>query len=150
MKLRVGEPWMTAKAYGRSLHGLTLNLLVHDIDAALRFQQEVLAAEVVYHDPDFAVVRTGGAEWMLHADHTYLGHPAHPEVQAASRRGVGAELRLHGRDPDAAQAAAERLGFRVLAPAVDKGHGLREAFLVDPDGYLWVVDRPIEAETSGV
>ncbi len=42
MKLRVGEPWMPAKDYGRSLHGLTVNLLVADLEAALAFQREVL------------------------------------------------------------------------------------------------------------
>ncbi len=145
MKLRTGEPWMTAEAYGRTLKGLTLNLLVRDVDAALRFQREVLGVDVVYHDPDFAVVRGFGGEWMLHADHTYLEHPAHPDVPADARRGVGAELRLHGRDPDVAQAVAVRLGYRVLAPAVDKGHGLREVFLIDADGYTWVADAPVRS-----
>jgi hypothetical protein len=55
---------------------------------------------------------------------------------------VGAELRLHGRDPDAAEAAAKRLGYTVLASATDKPHGLREVFLIDSDGYLWVPDIP--------
>lgn len=142
MKRRSGEPWMPAAEYGRSLRGLTLNLLVRDVDAALPFQQEVLGAEVVYHDPDFAVLRRGDAEWMLHADHAYDRHPLHGTLAGGWPRGVGAELRLHGRDPDAAEAAARRLGFTVLAGATDKGHGLREAFLLDGDGYLWVPDVP--------
>ena len=75
MKLRTGEPWVPANVYGPSLRGLTLNLLVRDVGAALMFQQEVLGAEIVYHDPDFAVLRAFGAEWMLHADHAYLDHP---------------------------------------------------------------------------
>jgi catechol 2,3-dioxygenase-like lactoylglutathione lyase family enzyme len=142
MKLRTGDPWMPAPQYGRSLHGLTLNLLVRDIARALPFQRQVLGAEVVYSDPDFAVLRFGGAEWMLHADHTYLDHPLHATLSQPLQRGVGAELRLHGRDPDAAEAAAKRLGYTVLASARDKPHGLREAFLIDPDGYLWVPDVP--------
>jgi catechol 2,3-dioxygenase-like lactoylglutathione lyase family enzyme len=133
---------MPAPQYGRSLHGLTLNLLVRDIARALPFQRQVLGAEVVYSDPDFAVLRFGGAEWMLHADHTYLDHPLHATLSQPLQRGVGAELRLHGRDPDAAEAAAKRLGYTVLASARDKPHGLREAFLIDPDGYLWVPDVP--------
>jgi hypothetical protein len=72
MKLRTGTPWMPAPDYGRSLHGLTMNLLVRNIDETLPFHQEVLGATVVYSDPDFAVLRHGDAEWMLHADHTYL------------------------------------------------------------------------------
>jgi hypothetical protein len=51
-------------------------------------------------------------------------------------------LRLHGRDPDAAEAAARRLGYTVLASTVDKPHGLREVYLLDADGYLWVPDVP--------
>ncbi len=143
MKLRTGDPWMPAPDYGRSLRGLGLNLLTRDMVAALPFHREVLEAEVVYNDPDFAVLRRGDVEWMLHADHTYLDHPLHAHLALGQARGVGAELRLHGRDPDAAEAAACRLGFTVLATAQDKPHGLREVYLLDADGYLWVPDVPI-------
>ena len=142
MKLRTGDPWMPGSVYGRSLRGLTLNLLVRHIDAALPFHREVLGAEVVYSDLDFAVLRYGEVEWMLHADHTYLEHPLHPSLAEAGPRGVGAELRLHGRDPDVAEAAARRLGFTVLDRTTDKPHGLREVYLLDNDGYLWVPDVP--------
>ncbi len=140
MKKRSGDPWMPAAEYARGLRGLTANLLVRDIDAALRFQTEVLGAVVVYSDPDFAVCRHGEAEWMLHADHTYDTHPLHDLVREARIRGAGCELRLHGRDPDEAEAAARRRGHRVLAPAQDKAHGTREVFIVDGDGYVWVPD----------
>src|SRR5207237_9432725 len=126
MKLRTGNPWMPGAVYGRSLHGLTLNLRVRQIDAALPFHREVLGAEVVYSDPDFAVLRYGEVEWMLHADHTYLEHPLHPSLAEAGLRGIGAELRLHGRDPDAVEAAALRLGCKVLAGATDKPKGLSD------------------------
>jgi hypothetical protein len=142
MKLRSGDPWMPAPRYGRALQGLTLNLLVRDIACSLPFHREVLAAQVVYSDPDFAVLRSGEVEWMLHADHTYLDHPLHASLSEDEPRGVGAELRLHGRDPDDAESAARRLGCTVLAGATDKPHGLRETYLIDPDGYLWVPDIP--------
>lgn len=146
VKKRTGEPWMPAPDYGRALKGLGVNLLVVDMDRAIAFQTEVLAAEVVYADPDFAVLRGCGAEWMLHADHTYADHPLRGSLNAAIPRGVGAELRLHGRDPDAAEAAARARGDVVLAGAGDKPHGLREAYIVDPDGYLWVPDVPTAPE----
>jgi catechol 2,3-dioxygenase-like lactoylglutathione lyase family enzyme len=142
MKLRTGDPWMPAPQYSSALRGLSLNLLVRDIARSLPFHREVLGAQVIYSDPDFAVLRCGEVEWMLHADHTYLDHPLHASLAEDTPRGVGAELRLHGRDPDEAEAAARRLGFTVLARAMDKPHGLREAYLVDPDGYLWVPDIP--------
>jgi catechol 2,3-dioxygenase-like lactoylglutathione lyase family enzyme len=144
MKLRTDNPWMPATQYSRSLRGLTLNLLVHDIARALPFCREVLGAQIIYSDPDFAVVRYGDAEWMLHADHTYLDHPLHQLLSQNMSRGTGAELRLHGRPPDEAEAAARRLGFTVLASAQDKPHGLREAFILDADGYLWVPDVPVK------
>src|SRR5215467_7384983 len=118
MKLRTNDPWMPAPDYGRSLRGLTVNLLVRDVGAALPFHREVLGAEVVYH------------------------HPVHPALTSGRDRGLGAEIRLHGLDPDVAEAAARRLGYTVLAPATDKPHGLREAYLLDTDGYLWVPDVP--------
>ena len=138
MKRATNDPWMTAADYGRSLRGLGVNLLVRDIEAALPFHREVLDAEVVHADPDFAVLRRNGAEWMLHADHTYQDHPLHGSLTDDLARGIGAEIRLYGRDPDDAEAAARRLDFTVLQGAADKPHGLRETFLIDADGYLWV------------
>jgi catechol 2,3-dioxygenase-like lactoylglutathione lyase family enzyme len=143
MKLRSSDPWMPATQYSHSLRGLTLNLLVRDISRSLPFYRDVLGAQAVYSDPDFAVLRHGEVEWMLHADHTYLEHPLYAQLSQDVPRGVGAELRLHGRDPDEAEAAARKLGATVLASAQDKPHGLREAFLLDPDGYLWVADMAV-------
>lgn len=140
MKKRSGDPWMPAPEYGRVLTGLTINLLVRDIAESLIFQRGVLNADVVYSDPDFAVLRGYGAEWMLHADHTYQDHPMTGVIDGLQTRGAGVELRLHGCDPDRAEAAARRLDFIVLDGATDKPHGLREAYLVDGDGYMWVVD----------
>ena len=139
------KPWMPAPAYGRSLRGLGLNLLVRDIARSVAFQRDVLGAETVYSDPDFAVLRLAGAEWMLHADHTYAEHPLLALTGDGAVRGAGAEIRLHGCDPDRAAAAAARLGHTVLAPPADKPHGLREAYLVDPDGYVWVPDVALPA-----
>ena len=138
MKLGTTEPWMAAPDYGRSLAGFGVNLLVRDVSAARPFHVEVLNAEEVYADPDFAVYRRDAAQWMLHADHTYRDHPLHGSLTGELARGIGVELRVYGRDPDEAEAMARRLGYDVLAGAMDKPHGLREAFLIDADGYLWV------------
>ncbi|MDH3688523.1 MAG: hypothetical protein OEU36_03435 [Gammaproteobacteria bacterium] len=142
MKKSTTESWMPADEYGRSLSGLSVNLLVKDIDVSLPFHRDVLAAEVIYSDPDFAVLNGFGAEWMLHADHTYLDNPMIGIVSALEGRGGGVELRLHGRDPDEAEAVARRLDYIVLQGAMDKPHGLREAYIIDSDGYVWVPDVP--------
>jgi hypothetical protein len=144
MKKREGDPWMPAGAYSKSLKGFGVNLLAQDVAVAVAFGIEVLEAEAVYADPDFAVMRAQGAEWILHADHTYYSHPLHGSLAEGAHRGVGVELRLHNMDPDAAEARARARGDVIFAVALDKGHGLREAYIIDPDGYLWVVDRPTD------
>lgn len=140
---RTGTPWMPADDYGRSLKGLGINLLVCDVAASVEFAKTVLGAEPLYADPDFAVLRLGEAEWMLHADHSYEDNPLHGFVAGQEGRGAGIELRLHHCDPDRAEAAARTKGYIVLAGAANKPHGLREAYILDPDGYCWVPDMPL-------
>ena len=82
---------------------------------------------------------------MLHADHTYEDHPLHGGLCSDIPRGIGTELRLHGRDPDKAETAARELGYTILEGASDKPHGLREAYVIDPDGYTRVPDIPTAA-----
>ena len=149
MKKRRGEPWMPPPEYGRSLRGFNVNLLVRDLARALAFQREVLGVEVVYSDADLAVLRHDGSDFLLHAEHTYLDEagaagPFLAQTSRAATRGAGVELRLYGIDPDAAEARARAAGFSVLAGARDKPHGLRECYLVDADGYVWVPARASE------
>jgi catechol 2,3-dioxygenase-like lactoylglutathione lyase family enzyme len=139
---------MSGVDYSRTLTGLSINLLVADVEAGVRFGVEVVGAQVVYSDLDFAVPRHGSQEWMLHADHTYEEHPFAVRTREASSRGAGVELRIHGRSPDEAAKAAIALGCEVLDPPTNKGHGMRETYILDPDGYTWVVDEyvgPAEA-----
>ena len=79
---------------------------------------------------------------MLHADHTYEGHAWHGRLTGGKERGLGAELRLFGVNPDVVEERARRVGAAVLQPAVDKPHGWREAWVQDPDGYVWAVGAP--------
>lgn len=151
MKKRPADqtPWMAADDYGRSIRpGLGINLLVRDVAASVRFAETVLGATATYADADFAVLRAVGAEWMLHGDHTYLDNPLTGIVAGAETRGAGVEIRLYGADPDIAEKAARDGGWTVLAGAIDKPHGLREAVLVDDDGYVWVPGTAIAAGTA--
>lgn len=134
---------MPGEQYGRSLPAFTVNLLVADIGRAVRFYREVLGAEGRYSDPDFAALRLGSLDFMLHADHTYDAHPWHRRLVVGEGRGLGAELRLLGVDPDGLEERARRVGATVLQPATDKGHGWREVWVADPDGYVWAVGVPI-------
>ena len=149
MKKRPGEPWMSASQYGRSLRGLTVNLIVRNMARMLEFQRLVLEAETVYEDPDFAVFEGYGAQWMVHADHTYDQNPKTMTLLALNQpRGGLVELRIHGCDPDRAEQQAKQRGYEVVQATADKPHGLREAYLRDAEGYLWVPDRPIASQGS--
>ncbi len=139
VKTRTGDPWMPAPDYGRALPAFTVNLLVRDIPRAIEFQKRVLAATVHYSDGDFAAINVGGVELMLHADHTYDKHPWHAPLVRGDRRGLGAELRVFGVDPDAVERRAREYGSSVVQPATTKAHGWREMMVEDPDGYRWAV-----------
>ena len=139
---------MSASQYGHSLHGLTINLIVQNMARMLEFQQHVLEAKIVYEDPDFAVFEGYGAQWMTHADHSYDHNPLQALLPLNQPRGNLVELRIHGCDPDRAEQQAKQRGYVVVQTAADKPHGLREAYLRDAEGYLWVPDRPIAPQGS--
>lgn len=144
MKKSSKTPFMSAPDYGHSLTGFSVNLLTADIARALVLQRDVLQAEVLHEDEDLLILRGYGSHWMVHADHTYDQHPLLGDTRQQARRGAGVELRLHGCDPDGAVERARKHGFTVLDGPRDQGaHGLREAHIVDDDGYVWVPDIPI-------
>ena len=141
---RKGPAWeVPAAEYGRALPRVTLNLLVHDVARAAAFVRVVLEAEIRHRDEDFAAVRIGGHDLMLHADHTYEAHPWARELDSGRRRGLGAELRVFGLDPDAAAARARAFGAPVLGGPQDQPHGWREVWIQDSDGYVWAVGDAI-------
>lgn len=136
------KEFMPAEEYGRSLQGLGINLLVRDVTRSVAFARDVLGASVAYADKDFAVLRYAcgptRAEWMLHSDGTYHSNPMLGLIGDAQVRGVGVEIRLYHCDPDATVERARAHGHHVLSEAADKPHGLRESYILDPDGYCWV------------
>lgn len=139
MKKRTGDPWMTAADYGRTLAGLSLNLIVRDVARSVPFYTEVLGFRSRYSDPDFAALERDGMRIQLHADHTYESMPWAPLLASERPRGLGAEIRILGIEPDAAERAARAAGHTVVLPAADTRHGWRECYLADPDGYVFAV-----------
>lgn len=139
VKKRTGDPWMAAAEYGRRLPAFSANLLVTDVFRAVAFYEIVLTAKTHYSDPDFAALRVGEAEFMLHADHTYEIHPWVGPLAAGARRGLGIELRVFGVNPDVVEQRARAAHAVIVQPATTKGHGWREVMVADPDGYIWAV-----------
>src|SRR5438105_11578256 len=133
MKTRTGEAWMPADEYGRGLPKFTLNLLVRDVAEAIPFYRDVLQATVRYADGDFAAMEIGGTEFMLHADHAYDQHPLHERVHGVVVRGIGAEIRVMGIDPDAAVGWAKKFGAELVQEARVFRHEWRDRVLGEED-----------------
>jgi uncharacterized glyoxalase superfamily protein PhnB len=108
------------------------------------FYRSVFNAQIHYHDIDFAAMRVGPAEVMLHADHTHEDHPWHEMLSSGVTRGLGAQIRVLGIDPDETERRAREADAQVVRRATVKGHGWRETLVRDPDGYEWAVGVLIE------
>lgn len=143
---RKGEPWMPADEYGRSLPKFTVNLIVAEVGRSVAFYKNVLGAVVHYSDADFAALDLAGNEFLLHADHTYEHHQWYSRLAGGQARGLGAELRLLGLDPDDIETRARRYGARVLQPSEDKPHGWRDVIVEDPDGYAWAIGEATKSK----
>lgn len=133
-----GETPLSAGDYGKSLSGLGFNLIVKSVPRSIKFAEEVLGATVFFQTPAFAAMKLNGADFMFHGDETYRNNPLQGSLASTEARGIGVELRCYGVDPHEAEKAAHAGGWTVLAGAMDKPHGLREAMILDDDGYLWI------------
>jgi hypothetical protein len=138
MKLRKTDPWKPASDYSSELSGLTVNLLVNNISKATDFITNIIEANIIYEDIDFAAIEGFGSKWCFHADHTYDKHPLTGFINKKHKRGDGIELRLFGCNPDKAEMRALKHGFKVISKTQDKPHGLRECYIIDSEGYCWV------------
>ena len=136
---RTGTPWMASDAYGKTLTGLSLNLIVREVAASVPFYRDVLGMTLHYADADMAAPQLGTTQIVLHADHTYDKQPWAARLSGAGKRGLGAEIRILGIDPDAAERRAIEHGTTVLMGARDWPHGWRDVLLEDPDGYTFAV-----------
>ena len=134
----------SADAYGKSLKGFGVSLLVSDIVASINFATRVLGAKVLFSTDKFAAMKLLGTDFMLHHDDTYKRNPLHGFLGETVGRGVGVELRCYGVDPDVAEAKARAHGYVVLAGSLDKPHGLRECIILDPDGYAWLASTHLK------
>jgi catechol 2,3-dioxygenase-like lactoylglutathione lyase family enzyme len=143
VKKRKTEPWMSPADYGRTLSGLSVNLIVREVARSVPFYTGVLGLRLLYSDDDFAALERDGVRLQLHADHTYARMPWANRLKESAPRGLGAEIRILGIDPDAAEQRARDSGFNVTVPVRDWPHGWRDCVLEDPDGYTFAVGVPL-------
>ncbi len=139
---------VAADVFGRSLTGIGLNLIVHDVEATTDFLTNVFAMSAFRVSADFAILRYGDQLFQLHGDQTYHSNPVLSLLPENGARGGGAEIRLYDTDPDEAarRASAHSCGSSLLIAPADHMHGLRECTILCSDGYAWVPSRPLSAE----
>ncbi|MEM0948343.1 MAG: VOC family protein [Pseudomonadota bacterium] len=135
---------ISADAFGASLRGLGLNLLVRDVVREVAFLTDVMGLSADRVSADFAIMTYGDQVFQLHADRTYSQNALLGLMPELPPRGAGVELRLYDTDPDLTCARAVTKGAEILAKPADKPHGLREAYILSPDGYAWVPSRPLD------
>ncbi len=134
---------VTPEAFGASLRGIGLNILVRDVEAMVSFLTDVFEMEAHQVSADFAIITYADQVFQLHADATYSANPLLGLLPEAGARGAGAEFRLYESDPDRAHARAVARGAHVLQSPTDKPHGLREVYVLCENGYAWVASRPL-------
>lgn len=134
---------VSAENFGASLRGIGLNLIVTDVRARAAMLEAVFGMTAHRVSADFAIMRYGDQVFQLHSDATYSNNPYLGFVAENPPRGGGVELRLYDTDPDKAAALAQVEGMTIVQPPTDKPHGLRECYLLCPDGYAWVPSTPL-------
>ena len=120
-----------------TLHKLTPNLIVADVNRSLAFYRDVLGFSVEDTVPDaepfvFAIVVSGQVQIYLNAP-----EPAVAEYPAFKDRPIGGTLTLfvEVKDIDAAYASLNGR-VPVVMPLEKKWYGVTEFAFTDPDGYV--------------
>lgn len=127
-----------AAEFANNLKGIGLNMLASNVPALVDFLTNIMDLAATYADEDFAIIHHEGVEFMIHSDASYAQNPLLSLTGDGVIRGAGLEIRLYDVDPDHAALKAEEAGFHILEEPTTKGHGLREAYIIGPDGYCWV------------
>ncbi|MCZ8271115.1 VOC family protein [Rhabdaerophilum sp.] len=126
---------------GRTLTPFGINLLVRDGKRTAAFLTEVFGFTQIRLGDGYGLFRLGSILIQIHEDAVYAEHPLPSLLPEAGARGAGIELRLFESDPDDAEARAKSRGDMILRETLDRPHGLRECFILDPDGYCWVPSK---------
>ena len=129
---------MSGPEVGHALSGFGVNLLVRDTQKTAAYLEQILGFKRLRLDKDYGLFEHLDNVYQIHCDGTYLNHPLLGLMPENGLRGLGVELRLYDVPPDETEAKAVAAGYEVLQQSTDKPHGLRECYLLDPDGYCWV------------
>ena len=119
-----------------------ITLFVEDVQACKAFYGDVLGLEVVYEDPDSAVVKLRNLMINLL---TAANAPTlvEPIAVGAPQAGSRALFTIRVENVDDAAAELERHGVSLLNGPIDRPWGRRTAAFTDPAGNTWEIAQLI-------
>jgi len=123
---------------------LTPNLIVHNVEASLKFYSEILGLEKAISVPDespyvFASVTNGVVEIFFNDQKLVAAE--YPKLAAS----IGGSLTLY-MEVDSLQAILDRVqkaGAKISMPVTDQFYGMREFAFEDVDGYTITIAQKI-------
>jgi lactoylglutathione lyase len=115
-----------------------ITLFVEDLQETKAFYVDVFGVDVLYEDPDSAVVRLKNVMINL-----LVALEAHdliaPAPVAAASTGVRSLLTVKVKDVDAVISELEQHGVKLINGPVDQPWGRRTAAFADPAGHVWEI-----------
>jgi uncharacterized glyoxalase superfamily protein PhnB len=122
-------------------------LATSDVDASIAFYTQKLGFEHAWSMPpnadgktDFACVRLAGSEVLLGVTEGFV------ELEDMAKRGTGIELYIElpaDFDLDGLYERAQAAGVNITRPLEDRDWGERTFHFSDPDGYRYMLAKPL-------
>ena len=117
-------------------HVSAISLFVEDLQTAKAFYEAIFGVDVVFEDATSVCVKFDQlfVNLLLNSSAELQVEPA---PVAGPESGSRFQLSIWIDDVDAACAALEELGVKLLTGPVDREWGMRVATFTDPDGHNW-------------
>jgi predicted enzyme related to lactoylglutathione lyase len=112
----------------------TIIVQVKDLDKSMRFYENILKLNKDFEDKNMVFFSVGSDEGKV----TILLHTV--DAPEPSDKGMVIELLVD--DVDAAVSSIKTDGGEIVKGPINQDWGVREAVIVDPDGYkIWLAQR---------
>lgn len=106
---------------------------VKDVERSLKFYHDELGLEIKSRHGDFVILKTANVDIALWGDH-WKWSP--PPPGSGERPPAGVYPHLAVKDVRGTVSKLEKAGYRVVGKPQWHTYGT-EAFVADPDGYVW-------------
>ena len=128
-------------------------LIVADLGAAKRFYGEQLGMEELERPTNFtfsgAWYRAGDQEIHLIAAHDTTCEPGWKDPGPGAQAGLAVHLAFEVDDLDAERERLQLQGIELFAGPFERGDGVVQFYVKDPDGHLVELFERTEADQSG-